>query len=292
MNEREYQRSHPPPQNSIHGMIWWAWAIAKFLWEVFAAPFEVISRNKIGSRYQHIVTLVLAPVLPLILTVGTLMAKWVHTSHGLIGMGIFYLIYVAFTWKHYIHVIHMIIHQEKEENSYEDGEALPFIKQLPKGDKWPMVRFVYEPCLLIALAVVLTPLHAITLMVGGYLIFGAFAIELRAAFLFYEAWEYIRDALDNYNASLKMLGNGSGMGSAESIRRVAVEALSQVPKRVPRAVYNTTLQIARHALPPELKSMVDEAEGKPVVDPVAPEPVMKEPMKPDPVVEEDELVSK
>lgn len=228
-----------------------------FVSAVGAAPFENLCRSGKGSRYQHLVTTLLAPVIPGALAVFSMMAGG-KFGHGLIGMGIFYLILVAFTWRHYFHVISMIVKPWKEKLSREDGKPLIFIRALPRGDTWAMARFVYEPGLFIGLAAVLTPLHIITPLVGGYFVAGAIALIVRSAFVYYRAWSYVRDILDNFNLTSELFGGANEAGSEEQIRRSIEEAFKRVPSTVPREVYKTVVGHAKASLPKELQDLIDE----------------------------------
>jgi hypothetical protein len=251
-------RQENPHEDSLQGIVSLARGIVETIVAVLAAQWEIFTRHKMGSRYQNIVTLLVAPMFPVFLLVYSLTAGGRHAA-GLIGMGVFYLVQWAFTWKHYLHVIYVIMHPDKEEMSREDGEALPFIKAFPKGDKWAMERFVYEPSLLLVLGVVLTALHVVTLLVGGYMVVGAVAMMLRAVCIYFKAWEYIRDILDDYAVGVRLAGGRNTPAGEEAMRRVVERITAGAPTHIPRAVYRSVQAQARAALPPELRDLMDEA---------------------------------
>jgi len=162
------------------------------------------------------------------------------------------------------------MHPEKEELSYEDGEPAPFWKLLPKGDKWAMQRFVYEPGLVLCLGLILPLMGILTRTAGLYFVIGAGALFLKALFLYWRAWEHLRDILDEFGLTKKMAGASGRISNAES-----VQAALRAPMGVPMAACVAVQETAKEALPAELQSLLSEsketpeAEGKSVEQGVA-----------------------
>jgi len=260
MQRRNQNNQAQPPPDSLQEMLKLVFNGFNLMGSVLAAPFTSLVLSKIGSRYEHIVTLMLAPIPPMGVAALSLTTHYGSSSQGLIGMGIFYLILMAFTWRYYFHVIYVIMHPDKEALSREDGDSLPFLRKLPKGDKWAMVRFIYEPAFLVAVAGVLTVLHVITPLVGGYLVLGAVALMVKAAFVYYAAWEYLRDILDEYNMTLLLSGSGNLPGGEESMLRVVERALARRPTHIPMGAFKLVQQQAKASLPRELQDLIDDSD--------------------------------
>lgn len=258
-NERDDYRREPHP-DSMEAVIRFAFDFAHMVAAILAAPFELALRRKVGSRYQHIVVLALAPIFPLLVLAGSLTAGRLVHSTAPVGMGIVYAVLQVFLWLHYIHVFHVIRRPEKEESSREDGKALPIFKLLPGGNSWAIVRFVYEPGLLACGGLFLWLIHLVTPIVAWYFVMGAFALVVRAAFLYYYAWEYLREILDQFHLSQKIAGGANTAKADESLRRAIARALARRPVAVPQAVVESVQRSAERGLPKELRDLIDESD--------------------------------
>ena len=105
------------------------------------------------------------------------------------GMG---LAVSALFWWHWFHVVKMICRPDQELYSYSDGTGFAFWKQFPKGDKWAAVRMVWEPLMILSIAVVGRILHLLTPIAAVYLGLAAVSLSGKSVLLFYLAWEYIQ----------------------------------------------------------------------------------------------------
>jgi hypothetical protein len=262
----EYRRQ--PHPESLESVIRFAFDGVHMVVAIIALPFELMVRWWMGSRYHHIVVIALAPLPPLAITVASVTgAKLLH-SHALIGMGTVYAVMQLFLWLHYIHVFRVIAKPEREFLSREDGRPFPFWKYLPNGESWAMVRFIYEPGLLALAAVVLGLLHIFSAVVSVYFLVGAFALFVRTAFLYYFAWEYLRDILDQFNLSRRMAGGSNTSSSEEAIRRVIARAVANRPNNLPQGVINSVQHTMDASMPPELRKLIDDS-NRPPADPDA-----------------------
>jgi len=250
------QQSHP---DSFQGMINFGMDAVHFVASIFAAPFEMALRRRIGSRYMHPVILALAAFPPILMWAASGAAgKLVNVSNGFIGMGRVYIAFQILYWLHIVHVVHVFAKPEKEELSYEDGKAAPFWKLLPKGDSWAMTRFIYEPVLVLGLGIFLPLMGILTPAAGMYFGFGAFALVLRTLFIYYRAWEFLRDILDQFGMTRKMAG-AARVSNIDSVRAAVMRAASntQIPMGARIAVEAT----AKQSLTPELQSLLSESQG-------------------------------
>jgi hypothetical protein len=262
-NKNAQQQTPQQSPDSFQGMINFGMDAVHFVASIFAAPFEMALRRRIGSRYQHPVVLALAALPPVLMWAASVAAgKFVNVSNGLIGMGTLYLVFQLLYWLHVIHVVRVFANPEKEEISYEDGKPAPFWKLLLKGQSWAMVRFVYEPLTMLGLGIVLPVLGILTPAAGMYFVFGAFALFLKTLFIYYKAWEYLRDILDQFGMTRKMAG-ASNVSNADSVRAAVMRAASRTPVGVPMGARIAVEATAKQSLPAELQSLLSESQGVP-----------------------------
>ena len=225
---------------------------------ILAAPIEMALRRKEGSRYQHWLVLGLAPIPPLlVMGGGNLLANQYSLLGGLMGTGVVYLALQAIFWTHIVHVVTVLVHPEKEAFSREDGIALPIWKRLPNGDKWAMVRFVYEPGLVLALGIFLPLIHVLSVPAGAYLVFAGLSLLVKVTFLWIFAWENWRNILDEFNLSKRMSGKPT-QGGMESVREAVMRAASRIPTAAPFGAQMAVQKIAAQSLPPELQGLLSE----------------------------------
>lgn len=87
------------------------------------------------------------------------------------------------------------MHPEKEENSYYEGDPLPFFHLLPKASFWS-IRIVWEPLFIIVATGVLERIFIFQSTLAFYLDIAAFALAMKSFIDWYQSWAYIRDVLD------------------------------------------------------------------------------------------------
>jgi hypothetical protein len=158
---------------------------------------------------------------------------------------------------HHFHVWYVITHPHKELSSREDCTPFFFWKYLPYGASWAVVRMLYEPLTLAALAVVGFATGLLGTVVSAYFMFGAGALIVRTAFLYYHAWEYLRDILDQFYLDQKMTGGSPTSNSQEAMARVLEEAMARRPKGLPQGVVASIQKQAQKSLPAELQKLID-----------------------------------
>jgi hypothetical protein len=252
-----------PHKDSIEAMVDTGINIAYTGASAVAAPAEILCRWWQGSRYNNIVILPLAQLGLIGLTVaGVTGGHYVNGGHGLIGIGWVYAAFQIGLWLHYLHVINVMIHPEKERDSREDGVPLAFWKLLPYGSSWNVVRFVYEPGLLIGAGVIGMLIHLFTRTVGLYLVIAGLALVVKVSIIWFRAWQWIRDILDEFARTKKVFGGGSD-GGMESIKDAIARVVARVPVSLPAAALASVKQTASRALPAGLQSLLDQSKALP-----------------------------
>ena len=83
---------------------------------------------------------------------------------------------------------------ELEENSVYEGPALPIFRIIP-GSFW-MVRIVYEPVFVFALALVLTNFFILQSSAAHYLMLAAVLLAMKNYVAWYKTWEFLRNMMD------------------------------------------------------------------------------------------------
>jgi hypothetical protein len=255
MSPQQTQQQSP---GTLEGMMKTVMAAMFFVVSILAAPIEMGLRRRQGSRYQHWVVLAFAPIPPLLfMMAGNFAVTQYAVLSGLLGAGTVYLALQVIFWMHVGHVVNVVVHPEKEKSSREDGIGLGLWALLPKGDKWAMVRFVYEPGLVIALGIILPLIHVLSVPAGAYLVFAGVALLVKVTFLFVYAWEYWRNILDEFNISKRMSGKPT-QGGMESVREAVMRAASRIPTAAPFGAQMAVQKIAAQSLPPELQGLLSE----------------------------------
>ena len=226
---------------------------------IVAAPVEILIRWFQGSRYNNILTLPLAQLILIAMTAAGLTGgHYVNGEHGLIGIGWVYAVFQIGLWAHYLHVINVMIHPEKERDSREDGVALAFWKMLPYGSSWNVVRFVYEPGLVIGVGIVGTLIHLFTRTVGLYLVIAGLALVTKVSILWFRGWEWLRDILDQFGRTRRVFGDGR-QGGMEAVKDAIAKVVARIPVSLPSGVIQSVQQMASHSLPAELQSLIDDS---------------------------------
>jgi hypothetical protein len=63
--QQNQDRFREPRPDSMEAIIRFAFDFLSFITAILSAPFELILRRHVGSRYLHIVVLALVPIVPL-----------------------------------------------------------------------------------------------------------------------------------------------------------------------------------------------------------------------------------
>lgn len=139
-------------------------------------------------------------ILPLFFSIARTVGHFIpfirfQAAVGLIDMwGVSRLFFLAMLI-HGIRKWRLMIHMQREINSYYEGPPLFFFNWLPAPSFWK-TRIVYEPLFLIGLSIVLPNLFLVTSGVGDFLFVSAIFLAMKSFTGWYIQWENIRDLMD------------------------------------------------------------------------------------------------
>jgi hypothetical protein len=260
MNEQKTQTQTPKDQHpdSLQAIIKFALDVLLLIASIFAAPAEMALRRRQGTRYQNLVVLGFAQLPILFFAALGMTAGKSLNDNGLIGIGLVSLAFTVLQWAHFYHVWTRMVDPHLEVYSYEDGVELPFWKHCPGGTKWSRTRFLYEPGLLIVGAIVLGGLHILSTAAAVYIGLSGVALFIKVTFLWYRTWEWLRDLLDTYGLSSKMVG-GTKQSGMDAVKAAIAQAAKRIPSCIPLAAIASVRETVKASLPPELNAMISEA---------------------------------
>jgi hypothetical protein len=184
--------------------------IVEAICNVIAQPVEIILRPWYGTRYYPVpvsffsATLML--MLPVIAAVFTSVAQMIPFVRIPLPVGVFgfaaleklyFLLMAVHGWRLWRRMLHM----ELEQHSEFEGPPLPFFQLLPKSQSFWFTRIVLEPAFVFLLAIVLEDFYIVQSPLGLYLKFAAFALMVKTFIAWFNAWSFLRQAIDTRNSA-------------------------------------------------------------------------------------------
>lgn len=169
---------------------------------VFCMPVEMILRPFYGTRYFPPVVLFLSTMLMFfmpILSMGISMIPFVGHQAGMFDIASLAKLYFLLLFIHGIRTYLRMIHIEKEQFSWYEGQPLPFIPLIPGSRSFWRTRILIEPAFVFVTATVLGSLDIFQPSLTHYLQFLAFALAMKQFTHWYRSWEAQRDMLDAQN---------------------------------------------------------------------------------------------
>lgn len=235
---------------------------------IVSAPIEYALRPWFGTRYfdpvQMLFTNGLMAGLPLagLLTSHLPFGGDASTSSGIIGLGMLALLFFIGQAIHCVRIWRRIIDMNREQHSEYEGDALPFFALLPLGKVFWIVRIVWEPLLVIALAIA----AHVTLVINGpamaYLIAAAVSLSVKNALAWYQAWLHLRILLDAKFAGPLMAKAASGKATENELAQVH---LAGFPPNIPADIRTAAIaEMSPRAasLPAEIASLVSPVDNE------------------------------
>lgn len=148
---------------------------------------------------------------------------------------------------HGIRIWRRMIHMESEENSRFEGPALPLFFLFPQATFW-MIRTVWEPVFVFALASALGMMNILQGTATYYLQFAALCLAMKNFVSWHSCWKYFRDILDMRDASrvvAQMLDNTATERDTERIH------MAGFPKDVPPEMKRSAMTHIARAISPD-----------------------------------------
>ena len=158
---------------------------------IVAMPVEMQLHPFHGTRFYS----------PLVILMSTVMMLIVPTffsfgdNDGLIGIGLIQRTFFVALVAHGVRKFRLMLHPEREKNSYLANDHWFFFNWLPKASFW-RVRIVYEPLFVVASSITLRNLFLITGGAGNFLIVSAVFLALKNYTHWYMQWEFLRGPED------------------------------------------------------------------------------------------------
>jgi hypothetical protein len=160
-------------------------------------PVEMVLRPKHGTRYFSPLAIVMSTIMMLVFP--TFFTLLFGEDVGFIGLSGFMELYFVGLLIHGIRKIYLMVHPEKEKNSYLPNDHLFFFDWLPNPTYW-RIRIAYEPLFLVVLSITLQNLFFITEGAGNFLIFSAVFLIMKNYVHWYTRWEVLRGPEDMTSA--------------------------------------------------------------------------------------------
>jgi hypothetical protein len=170
---------------------------------IVTIPVEMALRPQYGSRYfspiSMFFTAVMMMVLPLFLSMAEGFSHMIpfvrfQGTPGMFGIGTLSRLYFLGSFVHGLRIWRRMLRMELEENSVYEGPPLPIFRIIP-GSFW-MVRIVYEPAFVFALALVLTNFFILQSSAAHYLMLAAVLLAMKNYVAWYKTWEFLRNMMD------------------------------------------------------------------------------------------------
>jgi len=158
---------------------------------IVAMPVEMQLHPFHGTRFYS----------PLVIFMSTAMMLIFPTffsfgeDTGLIGLSLIQKTFFAALVAHGIRKFRLMLHPEKEKNSYLANDHWFFFNWLPKSSFWA-IRIIYEPLFVVAVSLTLQNLFVLTSGAGNFLIVSAVFLALKNYTHWYMQWEFMRTPLD------------------------------------------------------------------------------------------------
>ena len=158
---------------------------------IVTMPIEMWLRPWFGTTYFHPITGGLAWIGIQLLAALAVIGRPAH-SHAPIGMGVLVMLF-WFTWlAHSPRIWRRIHNMDLEDDSDDEGEALPIFRPLPYYG-WGSTRIVYEPLLVALSGALLAGVGLAEPSVGLYLLIVAFALLLKNIIRWYDVFRMLRE---------------------------------------------------------------------------------------------------
>jgi hypothetical protein len=151
-------------------------------------------------------------------------------SSGLFGLGTLSLLFFASHAIHGPRIWRRVVNMAREQHSEYEGDTLPFFVELPFGDRFWMVRLVYEPLLVLVAAIVLHLIPVFDLPAMIYLIIAAALLAVKNFLSWYQSRLHLRTLMDAKFAGPLVAKAASGKATEEELAQVH---LAGFPKNVP-----------------------------------------------------------
>jgi hypothetical protein len=188
--------------------------VGKAIAGTLAIPVEMGMRLNFGSEYQSPIMVICSVIVAhgwygltlLIRIFSYAIPEQYRPPSAPIGMGVVMLVYLAGLIYHAVRISKLMRNMPLEEDSEDDGTALPFMAALPKGTNWMRVRVWYEPAFIIVVVSVMWTFRIVDIYATVFIIFCAAMLCIKALLLSYESWHYIR-AMKNREVRSERLRN-------------------------------------------------------------------------------------
>ena len=177
---------------------------------VIAQPVEIMLRPWYGTRYYPVpvtffaaTLMLMLPVIVAVFTSVTQMIPFVHVSPpiGIFGFAALSKLYFLLSAVHGYRLWKRMLHMEREQHSEFEGPPLPFFGLLPRSDSFWFTRIVLEPAFVFLVATILEDFYIVQSSLGLYLKFAAFALMMKTFIAWFNAWQFLRQAIDTRNSA-------------------------------------------------------------------------------------------
>jgi len=219
---------------------------------IFTMPVEMALRPHYGSRYFPPIVMLfsmglmmLLPLFGAVTSGGMLPFMPAPAPMGLFGMGTLAKLFFMGLPVHNFRIWLRMIHPEREPNSYYEGPPL-FIFNILPGSFW-MVRILYEPIFLFALALVLPNFFILQPSAAHFLEFAAVMLAMKNYCAWYMQWQFLRGVMDMRNAGPIIAKFVDNTATDEDLATIH---LASLPKDIPDDVRRETAAHIVRAISP------------------------------------------
>jgi hypothetical protein len=221
---------------------------------IVTAPVEMVLRPQYGSRYFPPVIMFFTAVMMILLPLFAELAESAgrmlpfmrfRGGTGLFGIATFSKLYFFGSFIHGLRIWRRMIHMDREEHSQYEGPPLPIFRILP-GTFW-MVRILYEPLFLFALALVLPNFFILQPSAAHFLMFSALMLAMKQYVAWYMQWQFLRGLMDMRNTGpiiAKFVDNTATDDDLATIH------MASLPKNIPEDVRRDTASHIARAFSP------------------------------------------
>ncbi|HET6841376.1 MAG TPA: hypothetical protein VFK06_06770 [Candidatus Angelobacter sp.] len=219
---------------------------------IVTMPLEYALRPFFGTRYFDPIQTLFAWAFMAFLPVFGVMANQQMTaggspsSDGLLGLGTLSAIFFASHLLHGPRTWRRMIQMEREGHSEFEGDALPFFALLPHGDRFWMVRLVYEPVFVVTVGIVL---HLVTILDRPamiYLVVAGIVLAFKNSMSWYQGWLHLRLLMDAKFAGPLMAKAAAGKATEKELAQVHMAGF---PKSVPAEIRTAAILEAAPRMP-------------------------------------------
>ncbi len=203
MNQQQQQSQMPSNLEQLHNI---ALNLVHAICSIIAMPVEIIVRWQYGTRYFPIpvvflstMMMIFLPLLGVLADEATRMIPFhsVAPTMGMFGMGSFSSLFFFLSFLHGFRIWRRMVHPELEDHSRWEGPPLPFLYLVPGSRSHWFTRIVIEPVALFVGSIFLQNAFIVQAGLGTYLRIVAVALVMKNFIVWYRAWEFMRDILDN-----------------------------------------------------------------------------------------------